>query len=80
MQKVQQFCLVDFILEFSTYISSSLHEPTILISDALKLEADNIVLFETLFCEDSLLCELCSEGTYSDSLSLHSFSLSNKKN
>jgi len=79
MQKAQQFRLVDFILEFSTCISSSLHEDvsTILISDTLKLKTDDIVLFETLFC--SLLCKLCSEDTHcSDSPSLYSFSLSSK--
>jgi len=68
------------MLEFSTCISSSLHEdvPIILISDTLKLKTDDIVLFKTLFCADSLLCKLCAEDTYSDSPSLYSFSLSSK--
>lgn len=64
-----------------------------LLSDALKLEMDvSLVLFcedlllrevdvllEVLFCGDSLSCEkLCSEGTYSESSSLCSSSLSSK--
>jgi len=55
----KQCHLEDFILEFSRYINSSLHEdvPTILTSDTLKLEANDFVLFETLFCGDLLLCE-----------------------
>lgn len=54
-----------------------------IISDILKLELDtvDIVLLETLFCRGSLVCEeLCSEGTYSDSLSLHASSSLSSKN